>query len=63
MSKFEKLVQELLKLYRAVLNRSKHVYPVYARKARRFAEGLESYTVKEAKAIAVYIITKERLSA
>lgn len=63
MTTLEKLIEALQRLYRAVLNRSKFVYPVYARQVRKWSEGYDQAVIKDAKAIAIYLITQERKAA
>ncbi len=59
MTKFDKLVFALRRLYRAVLNRSKHVYPIYARQVARLSRNMGKLVVKAAKAIAIHLVTVE----
>ncbi len=59
MTSFDKLVFALRRLYKAVLNRSKHVYPIYARQVARLSRKMNRLSVKAAKAIAIHFVTVE----
>lgn len=56
----QKLTAAFARLFRAVLNRSKFIYPIYRRQTKRIGKRLDSESVKASKKTAIRLVTRER---